>query len=174
VSKPLPKRLADELARASRPGKADVAMRAAEKLIEARSNDDLKEAKRLAIRTKQAAPRSPWIREQLGLVAFSLEDWHEAGQELLAYRRFTGDHRHDAAIAETYRRQAKAARALEFLSELKQGDVSAKAWTDVQVVRARALADTGRTDAAITLLKQAARTTSDKRPIIEAIAELSK
>jgi len=108
------------------------------------------------------------------LVAFTLEEWHEAAQELLAYRRFTGDHRHDASIAETYRRQGKAARALEFLSELKQGDVSAKAWTDVQVVRARALADTGRTDAAITFLKQAARTTSDKRAIIEAIAELSK
>ena len=171
---PLPKRLADELARASRPGKADEAKRWSEKLIEARTNGDLKEARRLAVRVKQSAPRSGWIREQLGLFAFALEEWHEACQELLAYRRFTGNHKHDAAIAEAYRRVGKAPRALELLTELKQSDVSPAVWADAQIVRARALADTGRKDAAITLLKQAARNAPNKTPIIEAIAELTR
>ena len=52
------------------------------------------------------------VREQLGLLAFDLEDLHEATQELMTYRRLTGDHRHDPTIAECYRRQGKPARAL--------------------------------------------------------------
>jgi tetratricopeptide (TPR) repeat protein len=178
VNKPartLSKRLADELSRTARPGKADEARRYGEKLIEALERGRPLDVKRAAIRAKQAAPRSAWVREELGKVCFELEDWHEATQELLAYRRFTADRRQDATIAECYRRQEKPARSLELLADLKQPDVPANVWIQAQVVRARALADTGRKGAALTLLKAAVRATEkpSRRPLLEVIADLT-
>src|SRR5438132_5698754 len=126
----LPKRLSDAIAHSARPGKGDDARKAAEQLVKARDAGDLKGARRAGIKAKIVAPRSAWVRENLGLLAFELGDLHEAAQELLAYRRFTGDHRHDAVLAECYRRQGKPTRALDLLAEVKRSDVSTKAWVD--------------------------------------------
>src|SRR5207245_9827095 len=99
-----------------RPAKGDDARKAAEQVVKAREAGNLVDARRAAIKAKLVAPRSAWVREQLGLLAFELEDLHEATQELMASRRFTGDHRHDPTIAECYRRQGKPARALDLLT----------------------------------------------------------
>ena len=170
----LPKRLADAIAHSARPGKGEDARKAAEQLVKAREADDLKGARRAGIKAKLVAPRSAWVREQLGTIAFELGDLHEATQELMTYRRLTGDHRHDPAIAECYRREGKPARALDLLAELKRQDVSTKTWVDALIARARALKDTGRADTAFTLLKDAARDAGPKdRPrLLEAMAEL--
>jgi tetratricopeptide (TPR) repeat protein len=170
----LPKRLADAIAHSARPGKGEDARKAAEQLAKAREAGDLKSARRAGIKAKIVAPRSAWVRENLGLLAFELGDLHEAAQELLAYRRFTGDHRHDAVLAECYRRQGKPARALDLLAEVKRHDVSTKTWVDVQIARARALKDTGRADTAFTILKDAARDAGPKdRPrLLEMMGEL--
>ena len=168
----LPKRLSDAIKHSARPGHGDDATKAAEQLVRARTAGNAKAARRAGIKAKLAAPRSAWVREQLGLIAMDMNEFHEAVQELLTYRRFTGDHRHDPAIAEAYRKQGKPALALDLLKELSRGDVSARTWGEAQVARARALADTGRNDAAVTLLKAAARDAKDKRPILEALAEL--
>ncbi len=153
----LPKRLADAIAHSARPGKGDDARKAAAQLVKAREAGNLKDARKAAIKAKLVAPRSAWVREQLGLLAFDLEDLHEATQELMAYRR-----------------QGKPARALDLLTELKRQDVSTKTWVDAQIARARALADTGRADTAFTFLKEAARDAGPKdRPrLLEAMAEL--
>ncbi|MGZ4138470.1 MAG: hypothetical protein ACXVQ7_03085 [Actinomycetota bacterium] len=170
----IPKRLADAISHSARPGKGEEATKAAERLIVARDEGRTADARKAAIRAKQAAPRSAWVREQLGLLAYTLEEFHEAVQELLAYRRFTGDHRHDPAIAESYRRLGKPARALELLAELKRADVPAKIWVEGQIARARALADTGRTETARTLLKAAVREArpADRAPLLEAWNDL--
>jgi tetratricopeptide (TPR) repeat protein len=171
---PLPKRLADAIAHSARPGHSDDATKAAEQLVRARNAGNSKAAYKAAIKAKLAAPRSAWVREQLGLLAMELEHFHEAAQELLTYRRFTGDHRHDPTIADAYRREGKPARALDLLNELKPAHVSARTWNQAQIARARALAETGRKDAAITLLKAAARDAKEKRPMIEALADLMR
>lgn len=170
----LPRRLADAIAHSARPGKGDDARKAAEKLVKSRDAGNAAEARKAAIKAKLAAPRSAWVREQLGLLAFELNDLHEAVQELLTYRRLSGDHRHDPTIAESYRRQGKPARALDLISELKRSDVSKRVWVDAQIVRGRALADTQRSDAAFVLLKEAARdaTGADRTKILEAIRDL--
>jgi len=170
----LPKRLADAIAHSARPGKGEDARKAAEQLVAARDAGDPGRARRAAIKAKLAAPRSGWVREQLGLLAFDLNELHEATQELLAYRRLTGDHRHDPTIAESYRRQGKAARALDLIAELKRSDVPTRVWVDAQIVRARALADTRRIDAALVMLKEAARdaTGNDRVRVLEAIRDL--
>jgi hypothetical protein len=153
----LPKRLTEALSRSARPGHADDAIKAAEQLVRARDEGRNADGRRAAIKAKHAAPRSAWVREQLGLFAFELGELHEAAQELLAYRRFTGDHRHDPMIAECYRREGKPERALTFISELQRAAVPPRTWIEAQIVRARALVDTGRADTARTLLQAAAR-----------------
>ncbi|HEV2685454.1 MAG TPA: hypothetical protein VGW79_02330 [Actinomycetota bacterium] len=170
----LPKRLSDAIAHSARPGKGDDARKAAEQLLKARDAGDLTKARKAAIKAKLAAPRSAWVREQLGLLAFETDQLHEATQELLAYRRLTGDHRHDPTIAESYRRQGKPARALDLIAELRLTDVPKRIWVDAQITRARALADTDRTDVALVLLKEAARdaTGADRIRVLEAIRDL--
>jgi len=170
----LPKRLADAIAHSARPGKGDDAKKAAEQLVRAREAGQLRDARKAGIKAKLAAPRSAWVREQLGLIAFELEELHEATQELLTYRRFTGDHRHDAILAEAYRRQGKPARALDLLAEVKRSEVPTKTWVDAQIARARALADTGRTDTGFTLLKDTARDAGphDRTRVLEAMRDL--
>ena len=170
----LPKRLADAIAHSARPGKGEDARKAAEQFAKARAAGDLTKARKAVIKVKLVAPRSAWVREQLGLLAFETGELHEATQELLAYRRLTGDHRHDPTIAESYRRQGKPARALDLIAELKPSDVSRRIWIDAQIARARALSDTDRTDAALVILKEAARDTAgaDRVRVLEAIRDL--
>jgi hypothetical protein len=170
----LPKRLADAIAHSARPGKGDDARKAAEQLVKAREAGDLAKARRAAIKAKLIAPRSAWVREQLGLLAFETDQLHEAVQELLTYRRFTGDHRHDPTIAESYRRQGKPARALDLIAELRRSDVPKRVWVDAQIARARALADTDRKQAAEVLLKEAARDAAgpDRVRVLEALRDL--
>src|SRR5207237_10228187 len=76
---------------------------------------------------------------------------------LFTHRRLSGDRRHDLSIAESYRRQGKPARALDLIGELRREDVPRRVWIDAQIARARALADTERTDTALILLTEAAR-----------------
>ena len=170
----LPKRLADAIAHSARPGKSDDARKAAEQLVKARDAGDLARARKAAIKAKLAAPRSAWVREQLGLLAFETDQLHEATQELLTYRRLTGDHRHDPTIAESYRRQGNPARALELITELQRSDVPKRIWFDAQIARARALADTNRRQAAEVLLKEAARDAAgaDRVRVLEAFRDL--
>jgi hypothetical protein len=170
----LPKRLADAIAHSARPGRSEEVRKAAEQLAKAREAGDLTKARRAAIKAKLAAPRSAWVREQLGLLAYETDQLHEATQELLTYRRLTGDHRHDPTIAESYRRQGKPAHALELIGELRRADVSKRVWVDAQIARARALADTGSRPVAEVLLKEAARDAAgaDRVRILEAFRDL--
>lgn len=147
----LPRALATELERSAR--RPEEARRWAERMVAAQQADDQAEIYRTAIRAKQAAPRSPRIREALGLAAFSMGKWREAAQELLAYRRLTGHYRHDPTIAECYRREGRPGRSLEFLSSLRRTDVDAPTWVRAQTVKARALADNGRPDVATSVLE---------------------
>src|SRR5438105_2506836 len=100
----LPRPLAEELARTARPGAAADAQRWMTRYRAARARNDVDEAYRAAVRAKQSSPRSPSVREAVGLVACDREKWHEAVQELLANRRLSGDQRHDAIIGECYLR----------------------------------------------------------------------
>jgi len=170
----IPRRLADAIAHSARPGKGDEARKAAEQLVQARDAGDASKARKAAIKAKLVAPRSAWVREQLGLLAFELDELHEAVQELLTYRRLSGDHRHDPIIAESYRRQGKPARALDLIGKIRREDVPGRVWIDAQIARARALADTQRTHAALILLKEAAReaTGTDRVRVLEAMRDL--
>jgi hypothetical protein len=57
---------------------------------------------------------------------------------------------------------------------VKRSEVPTKTWVDAQIVRARALADTGRADTAFTLLKDTARDAGpqDRTRVLEAMRDL--
>lgn len=115
---------------------------------------------RLALaRAKEAAPRSASVRRALGLALREAGEWHEAVQELLSFRRLTGDRGLDPVIADCYRREGKTSRARDFLAELDRSTVSAAVWADAEVVRAGSFLDEGRADMARNLLERALRET---------------
>ncbi len=58
---------------------------------------------------KELAPRSPTIRELLGLTAYRMGRWKPALQELRAYRRFTGDTTHMPVEMDVLRAQGRSA-----------------------------------------------------------------
>lgn len=103
-----------------------------------------------------------------------LGDLKEAQQELLAYRRLTGDLRQDAKIAETYRLLGKPQRALEFLDHVGPADLPPPLYVEILVARARAQADAGRRPQAVAMLTRALRDASPpQRPLlVQVIGEL--
>lgn len=113
-----------------------------ERFAAAQAAGKLHDARRAAINAKKGAPRSPFVREALGLVSYDLEQWHEAAQELLAYRRFAADCRHDPIVADCYRRLGNVARALDVLDEMRRAGVTGAVHVEAQVVRARVVVDT--------------------------------
>lgn len=169
----LPRALRGEVERAARRGLEEEALRWTARAVQARAAGRHADAYRAAVRAKQAAARSPSIREVLGLSAHAMGRWHEAAQELLAFRRLTGRRRHDPAIADAYLREGRPDRALAFLEDLRPGDVSAGAWADALAVRARAFAAKGMADVGLGLLRAARlRDPGARARIAAAIAEL--
>lgn len=123
---------------------------------------------------KKADPQRRIVRRALGEVAYELGDHKEAQQELLAYRRLTGDRRLDHLIAETYRLLGRPDRALEFLDDVGPADVPPPVYAEILVARARSQAATGRTPQAVAMLTRALRDASPPlRPVfVAAIGEL--
>jgi len=169
---PLPRALDTELERTSK--RPDEARRWARALLDAREAGDDAAAYRAALRAKQAAPRSTRVRQMLGGAAFALGKWHEAAQELLAYRRLTDDRSVDPTIAECYRREQRPGRALEFLADLRRADVAPATWVRAQTVKARALADNGRAEVATSVLESLRIVTPAGEADREALALLAE
>jgi len=132
---PLPKAIVEELAStAARP--MDARWFTA-KALEALGAGDAREAFELATSAKQAANRSPTVREIRGVAAYLTGDFKEALSELQAFRRLTNSVVHDARIADCYRGLGRPLRAVEFLDQhAATGPVAA-------LVRAGALQDAG-------------------------------
>jgi hypothetical protein len=152
----LPRKLQVELRHSARPGRADEAIQLMERYERARTEGRNADARRVLERVKQAAPRSVSVRERLGMTAFADGDYHEATQHLMTVRRLTGSRAHDPVIAECYRLQSKPARAVELLADLPK-TLPPRVALEGVIVRARALADTGRTREAVATLEKAMR-----------------
>jgi tetratricopeptide (TPR) repeat protein len=159
----MPRALVRELERSARGPHAAEALKWMERSLRARARGRTAEARRAAVRAKQAAPRSPSVREALGLAAYDLEEWHEAAQELLAYRRLTGSRSHDPVIAGCHVALGRPERALDLLADIDVKEHGEGLWARAQAVRARALAATGRAAEARNILRAAARRTRSDR-----------
>lgn len=93
----------DEIRRVTRKDRQAASLRILAEAVDAFGKEEYGIARRKLIKTKDLSPRSPAVRELLGLSAYRLEAWREALPELRAYRRFTGDTTHMPVEMDTLR-----------------------------------------------------------------------
>lgn len=108
-----------------------------------------------AEQAKSLAPRSSAAREVLGLAYYSLERYKDAVAEFQAYRRMSGRTDQNHVEADCLRAVGQGEKALELVrAEIGDRAVDAEARAEAAVVGASILADDGRMDAALALLRR--------------------
>jgi tetratricopeptide (TPR) repeat protein len=108
-----------------------------------------------ASKAKVLSPRSPAVREVLGLALYGQGRWQEAVTELKAYRRFSGRADQNHVIADCLRALGKPQDAVPLAEETLRSKVPNEVKAEVVVVAASALADQGRYAEALAFLGRA-------------------
>lgn len=151
----LPADVVSELRHAARAGKAEAAISRLERAAELLARGDARGALAEAQKAKQLAPRSAAVREVLGLALYSLERFREALTEMQAYRRMSGRADQNHIIADCLRAVGRPDRAVPLAEEaLASRRVPLAAKTEAVIVAASALADQGKLDQALGLLRR--------------------
>jgi tetratricopeptide (TPR) repeat protein len=144
-----------ELRHASRAGKADAAIGRLERAVELLEREDARGAAAEAQKAKELAPRSASVREVLGLAYYRLERFREALTEMQAYRRMSGRADQNHIVADCLRAIGRPDRAVPLAEEaLASRGVPLSAKTEAVIVAASALADQGKFDQALGLLRR--------------------
>lgn len=129
--------------------------------IELLDREDPKAAAAEAEKAKALAPRSPAVREVLGLAYYGLERWQDAVTELKAYKRFSGRPDQNHLIADSLRGLGRPQEVVPLAEEaLRAKGVPNEAKAEAVIVAASALADQGRFAEALAFLGRA-RTRED-------------
>jgi tetratricopeptide (TPR) repeat protein len=102
---------------------------------------------------KSLAPRSGAVREVLGMALYRAGRYREALRELQAYRRITGRLDQNHLIADAHRALGAPEKAVEPAREAMRARIPDEARVEAAVVGAAALADMGRNDEALALLR---------------------
>jgi tetratricopeptide (TPR) repeat protein len=138
----------------ARPGQADRAAKAFEEAVSLLDRGRPGPAVAYAEEAKALAPRSGAVREVLGISLYQSERYREALRELQAYRRITGRADQNHLIADSHRALGSPEKAVEMAQEaLRIRAVPEEARAEAAVVGASALADAGRFDEALALLR---------------------
>ena len=132
-----------------------------ERAVELLQRGDAAGAVTEASKAKELAPRSGTVREVLGLALYGRERYREALAEMQTYRRMTGRLDQNHIIADCFRAVGQPERAVPLAEEALAGQrVPLTARVEVVVVAAAALADIGRFDQALGMLRRI-RTSED-------------
>ncbi|MFB3739685.1 MAG: tetratricopeptide repeat protein [Candidatus Velamenicoccus archaeovorus] len=151
----LPREVEVELRRVARAGKADAAIARLARAVELLERGDARGAASEAAKAKDLAPRAASIREVLGMALYGQERWREALSEMQAYRRMSGRADQNHLIADCHRALGHPERAVPLAEEaLAARGVSLAAKAEAVIVAASALADLGRFDQALGLLRR--------------------
>jgi tetratricopeptide (TPR) repeat protein len=150
----LPRDVVEEVQGAARRGAGPEAVAALASAVEALDRGRLAEAERAGARAKAAAPRSSAVREVLGMALYRGERYREALRELQAYRRMTGRADQNHLIADSYRALGSPEKAPPLAQEALGARIPAEVRAEAVVVAAAALADLGRFEEALTLLRR--------------------
>lgn len=157
----LPGDVVSELRSTARPGKAEPAISRLERAVELLERGDARGAAAEAVKAKALAPRSPSVREVLGMALYHLERYREALSELQAYRRMSGRADQNHLIADCLRDAGRPDRAVPLAEEaLASRSVPLATKAEAVIVAASALADMGKHDQALGLLRRV-RTSED-------------
>jgi tetratricopeptide (TPR) repeat protein len=155
ASRRLPRDIRDELNRTARPGKQDAAIARLERAVELLDRGDAKGAANEAAKAKELASRSPAVREVLGMALYVQGRFREALSEMQAYRRMSGRADQNHIIADSLRAAGHPERAVPLAEEaLAARGVPLAAKAEVVVVAASALADMGKFEQALGLLRR--------------------
>jgi tetratricopeptide (TPR) repeat protein len=139
----------------ARAGKAEPAIARLERAVELLERGDARGAASEAAKAKELAPRSAAIREVLGLALYRQDRWKEALSEMQAYRRMSGRADQNHIVADCYRALGRPDRAVPVAEEaLASRGVSIEARAEAVIVAASALADMGRLEQALGLLRR--------------------
>jgi tetratricopeptide (TPR) repeat protein len=102
---------------------------------------------------KDLAPRSGAAREVLGIALYRAERFQDALRELMAYRRITGRADQNHLIADAHRALGSPDKALPLVREALRARVPDAARAEAAIVGASALADLGRFDEGLGMLR---------------------
>ena len=139
----------------SRPGKADAAIARLERAVQLLEREDARGAAAEAAKAKELAPRAPAVREVLGLALYQLERFPQALSEMQAYRRMSGRADQNHIIADSLRAVGRPERAVPLAEEaLGARGVPLSAKAEAVIVAASALADQGKFDQALGMLRR--------------------
>jgi tetratricopeptide (TPR) repeat protein len=151
----LPGDVVTELRHTSKPGKAEQAIARLERAAKLLERADAPGALSEVHKAKELAPRSASVRELAGLALYELERYREALTEMQAYRRISGRADQNHIIADCLRAVGRPDRAVPLAEEaLADRSVPLSAKTEAVIVAASALADQGRFDQALGLLRR--------------------
>lgn len=150
----LPGEVKRELDQVSHRGKAPLVKKALEEATEAFEDGRFEDAVGAALRAKGEAPRSPTVRELLGLAYYRLGRFREAARELAAYKRLSDRRDQDHVYADCERALERPEKALQILEGLTRSDVDPERWVESLIVAAGALEDLGRPERAVEWLER--------------------
>jgi tetratricopeptide (TPR) repeat protein len=123
------------------------------------------DAQRLAGEAKGAAPRSWSVREAYGLALYRGGKFQEALRELQAYRRLSGHPDQNHVLADAHRAVGSPEKAIPLVQEaLRAERIPAESRAEAAVVGGSALADLGRYEEALSLLRRFDRKGDETRP----------
>jgi tetratricopeptide (TPR) repeat protein len=126
-----------------------------ERAVELLRRGDARGSVAEALKAKALAPRSPAVREVLGMGLYHLERYREALSELQAYRRMSGRADQNHLIADCLRDAGRPERAVPLAEEaLASRSVPLATKAEAVIVAASALADLGKYEQALGLLRR--------------------
>jgi tetratricopeptide (TPR) repeat protein len=151
----LPREVVEDV-RAAAGGKGNRAVELLERAVASLESGRTVEAERFATEAKGLAARSGAIREVLGLALYRRGRFREALRELQAYRRITGRLDQNHLIADSHRALDAPEKAVTAAREAldARAHLPAEARAEAAVVAGAALADLGRYEEALTLLRR--------------------
>jgi tetratricopeptide (TPR) repeat protein len=152
----LPREILEDLRRTARPADQTNAINRVARAIELLDRGDGGAAIVEAEKAKRAAPRSPTVREVLGMAYYEQGRWQDAVTELKAYRRMTGRVDQNHLIADALRGLGRPADAVPLAEDvLRERKVSNEVKAEAVIVAASALSDQGRFAEALAFLRRA-------------------
>jgi tetratricopeptide (TPR) repeat protein len=152
-SRPAGRTVDEEIRAAAKPGQADRAIRAFEQAVALLERERPVAAVTSAEEAKLLAPRSGAVREVLGMALYQAGRFRDALRELQAYRRMTGRSDQNHLIADCHRALGMPQKAVEPVREALRAPLREEVKAEAAIVGASALADLGRFEEALGMLR---------------------
>jgi tetratricopeptide (TPR) repeat protein len=154
----------EDIRATARGGRADEAIKLMEEAVAALSRDRPHVAAKAAAQAKSMAPRSGAIREVLGIARYREGRFREALTELQTYRRITGRLDQNHLIADSHRALGAPEKAVGVVQEVLSARIADEVRAEAAVVGGAALADLGRYEEALSLLRRFSTKAEMARP----------